>query len=97
MNNQNETDLTISNENIQKIQLGEDLEYLNTLPQFQRVMIDGYMMDTLVHASKEMIDMNPAVRQSTMEEIMAVNYLRRYLDAVINEADVARARQAGEE
>jgi len=97
MNNQNETDLTISNENIKKIQLGEDLEYLNTLPQFQRIMIDGYMMERLVNQSKEMIDMNPALRQQTMEEIMAVNYLRRYLDGVINEADVARARQAGEE
>jgi len=97
MNNQNETDLTISNENIKKIQLGEDLEYLNTLPQFQRIMIDGYMMERLVNQSKEMIDMNPALRQQTMEEIMAVSYLRRYLDRVINEADVARARQAGEE
>jgi len=91
MNNQNKPDLQISKQLEADRLAGEDLEFLNNLPQFQRLIIDGYIMDTLVHKSPDMIDMNPAVRQSTMEEIMAVNYLRRHLDGVVNAADLVRA------
>ena len=88
MNNQ-ETNEEVAR--AQAIVLGEDLQYLRGLPQFQRVILDGYITETLLEGSKDLIDMNPAVRQATMESIMSVNYLVRHLEDTVNNAEIAQA------
>ena len=86
MNNpKEESDLQIR----QDMELGRDLEYLQTLPQFQRVVIDGYIKNVLSNTSKDMISLNPAVRQNVMEEIMSVGYFRQYLDNIVSSATIA--------
>lgn len=64
----------------------EDLDFLDACPQFQRVITEGYIMDTLINQSEGMLDMNPAIRQSTMEAVMSANYLRRALEAKYEDA-----------
>ena len=76
------------------IELGEDLEYLKNLPQFQRVILEGYITQVLMKDSQYMISMDPASRQKTMEEIMSVGYFREYLGGITNAADVARSMLA---
>lgn len=82
----NQEDLDVSQK--RAIELGQDLEWCKTQPQFQRLIMDGYIKDVLLRQSQYMISMDPATRQMTSEQIMSVNYFRDYLVGVANSAEV---------
>jgi len=84
--NTQESDLEIRK---REIELGQALARLKTNPDFQLVIVQEYMMKTLLEDSGDLIDMNPALRQQTMEEIMSVKYLQRKLEVMQTTADNA--------
>lgn len=71
----------------QEIEMGEALRRLEANPDFKKVILDGYIMRTLVEESQYLISMEPSSRQMIIEQIMAVNYLRDYLTSISIDAE----------
>lgn len=85
MNNPNE----VENEIRSKIELGESLEWLQNTKQFQAVIKNSYIIDTLMNKSQDMLDVNPVFRQEALEKIQSVNYLRQHFISINDEYERA--------
>jgi len=72
----NQDDLEIRE---QEVRLAQGLAKLKAIPEFQELILDGYIKETLMRTSQYLISQDPATRQMTIEEIMAVDYFRDYL------------------
>jgi hypothetical protein len=79
------------------IELGQALSRLEHNDDFRIVIKDGYIMDTLVRKSQGMLDTAPPIRQEALEEVQSVNYLRRFLTTIRDNAiDAHEALNSGE-
>lgn len=85
MANTQESDLEIRK---REIELGQALARLKSNPDFQEVVLSGYIEDVLMKQSQYMISMDPASRQMASEMVMSANYFRDYLARVENAAEV---------
>lgn len=85
MNNQNDSDLQIRRE----IQLGEALDRLKINPDFQMVIVDEVITNTLLKGSQSIISPEPVTRNMVIEEIIGVNMLRDKLARMTNAKEVA--------
>ena len=76
-------------EQLQKVELGQALQRLSQNQDFNMVIMEGYIINTLLDISENMLDIQPPVRQEALEQVQSVNYLKRYLTSVREEAKKA--------
>jgi len=82
MNNQ-----STENAELQRmVELGQALHRLEQNPDFIEVVKRGYIQNTLIVDSQEMLDIQPPIRQEALEKIQSVNYLRQYFTNVMSDA-----------
>ena len=91
----NNPDTTEEVEISKQYQLGLDLQELERSDAYRRI-IGSYMADSLVEATENMIDINPAVRQESMEKVMSIGYFKQYLSNIAGDAQSAAAYLAEE-
>ena len=85
------TNRTEETETRKDIGLGHSLDRLMNNPDFQDVVLDGYINNTLMNTSRHCMSADGQTRQQTIEEIMAVSYLRNYFVIVANQASTLEA------
>lgn len=83
MNNQ------IREELLKAVELGQALQRLKSNEDFKLVIADKYVKHTLLDVSASLVDTSPAARQEILEEILSVNYLRKFLTNIEDSAIAA--------
>ncbi|MCF6330297.1 MAG: hypothetical protein L3I99_01960 [Sulfurimonas sp.] len=76
-------------EELHLVELGRALTALRECKNFDLVINQSYILNTLVDESINTLDINPARRQQTIEKIQAVSYLKRHLITIENMAACA--------
>ena len=92
MNNQETTELSELHE---KMELGLALARLEKDKDFELVIKNAIIMETLVNGSRGLLTLDPAGRQEALEKIMSVNYIRDMLMNIHTDAAEAQMTLEG--
>lgn len=72
-------------EAVKAIELAEDLTSLQQDPRFKRVILEGFMDRILNEESMHLV--YPELANETIGKINAVNYLKLYMEYIVNVAN----------
>ena len=73
-----------------QIELGKALDRLEVNSDFKLLIEDGYIAETLLTTSMDLIDTDPIIRQETEDKIKGVNRLKAHLQTVRLNAECAQ-------
>ncbi len=81
----------------EQIELGKALNRLEVNDDFIKVITNGYIINTLLNKSENLLDANPTSRQETLEKMQSVIGLKRHLTELRNMASTAAEDFSAEE
>lgn len=79
----------VKEELLKYVELGQALQRLKSNEDFKLIIADKYVKDTLMNQSALLVDTTPGARQEILEEILSVNYLRKFLSEIEDRANNA--------